>query len=392
MAFETPTVTEIRDRMIADVETEFSPAGPRLRKNLIRVLATVFSGAIYLLYKLALRIILNILPTTAQGEFLDDIGKSYGLTRTRGTTWTGTANLIRSVSVVQHNDPAIGTTYRAADGNLYTVIATTNNQDATAAPPYGSVRVSLRSEITGAVATRVAGEILTGQIQIPGLPDKITILTTSVTGSDEETDDEFRTRILDRVSGRPQGGSFNDYIAWAKEVSGVTRVWVYEYATTSPYIKIYFVRDNDDNRIPTAAQRNTVFDYIRSPARKPVGASIQVLSPRETPVTVRVTGYQSHTNQGNETLIREQIAEYLLNRPAGALNPVLGISAAEQQIRISNLQDRVFQYGAYVTVSATVLEEYMGLTINTNINASFNLREGEICRLSRLIINGVEIT
>jgi uncharacterized phage protein gp47/JayE len=45
-------------------------------------------------------------------------------------------------------------------------------------------------------------------------------------GTDEETDDQLRARVLQRIRQPPQGGAAHDYIRWALAVPGVTRAWV----------------------------------------------------------------------------------------------------------------------------------------------------------------------
>jgi uncharacterized phage protein gp47/JayE len=44
-------------------------------------------------------------------------------------------------------------------------------------------------------------------------------------GTDTETDDELRARILQRIRNPPMGGDLQDYVAWALAVPGVTRAW-----------------------------------------------------------------------------------------------------------------------------------------------------------------------
>ena len=44
-------------------------------------------------------------------------------------------------------------------------------------------------------------------------------------GTDTETDEQLRARILQRIQNPPMGGSAADYVAWALAVPGVTRAW-----------------------------------------------------------------------------------------------------------------------------------------------------------------------
>ena len=44
-------------------------------------------------------------------------------------------------------------------------------------------------------------------------------------GTDAETDDQLRARILHRIQNPPMGGAQADYVTWALAVPGVTRAW-----------------------------------------------------------------------------------------------------------------------------------------------------------------------
>jgi uncharacterized phage protein gp47/JayE len=44
-------------------------------------------------------------------------------------------------------------------------------------------------------------------------------------GTDQETDDELRVRVKERIQKPPMGGDADDYVAWALAFPGVTRAW-----------------------------------------------------------------------------------------------------------------------------------------------------------------------
>jgi uncharacterized phage protein gp47/JayE len=73
-------------------------------------------------------------------------------------------------------------------------------------------------------------------------------------GSDEESTDELRARLLARLQNPPHGGNATDYEAWAKEVSGVTRAWSYPLELGAGTVTVRFVRDDDASPIPDAGE------------------------------------------------------------------------------------------------------------------------------------------
>ncbi|MEG0019325.1 MAG: baseplate J/gp47 family protein, partial [Oscillospiraceae bacterium] len=52
---------------------------------------------------------------------------------------------------------------------------------------------------------------------------KVTNLLAFEGGTNEETDEDFRARILEKIKMPLTGGNSNDYIYWAKQVSGIGR-------------------------------------------------------------------------------------------------------------------------------------------------------------------------
>ena len=84
-------------------------------------------------------------------------------------------------------------------------------------------------------------------------------------GSDAETDESLRARVLRRIQKPPQGGAGYDYVAWALEVPGVTRAWVYPAEMGLGTVTVRFVRDLEQvpawaRGLDSAATPNSVND------------------------------------------------------------------------------------------------------------------------------------
>ena len=386
MAVETPSVAEIRDRIVADFEAEFGQVVPLLSRNVLRVLATVYAGAVWLLYKLAQRVSLNLHPATATGTGLDDIGTTFNVARALERAWTGSAELVRALPPAQYTNPAVGTTYRAADGVEYvvTAVADRNAPGVDPAQPNGSVTLSLRAQAPGAAGNRANGDVIEAVVLVPGQNSTATVYATSTAGQDRQTDDAYRERIIDRLQRRPQGGAFNDYIAWARETAGVTRVW--PYAEGIGYVRVYFTRDNNTPRIPTAQQLQAVADYINAADRKPIGAQVSVLAPTEIMFDVFVTGYIPNPNTTNAQ-VKAEIADYLLSREAGGLDSSLNVPVINQEVRQSDISNRVFQFGNYTGITVYLI----GNNNASTQTITHQLGEGQLAVLRELRINGTPV-
>lgn len=81
-------------------------------------------------------------------------------------------------------------------------------------------------------------------------------------GADQESDSDLRTRFLDRVQNPVAHFNVSDIESKAKEINGVTRVFVEEVTPTLGQVTIYFMRDNDTNPIPSGTDITDVKNII----------------------------------------------------------------------------------------------------------------------------------
>lgn len=86
-------------------------------------------------------------------------------------------------------------------------------------------------------------------------------------GSDQETDTDLRTRLLDRIQNPVANFNVSDITETAKQINGVTRVFVKEVFPALGQVTIFFMRDNDtgtdpQKAIPTASERTIVKNQV----------------------------------------------------------------------------------------------------------------------------------
>ena len=397
MALEVETIKEIKERIITDLEAALGGTVPNLTRNVLQILATVLAGALWLIRKDAQRTTRAIFIDTAESIDLDRIGNTYNIVRTKATAWTGKARMIRTAPDTQ---PQIGTIYRTQD-NIEYVVTLTENITNPADPNYragaptnnnADVLISLRANTFGTDTNRAAGETVTLITQIPNLPRDAEIVATTTTAVNKETDVNYRNRIQERQRQRPQGGSVNDYVLWAKEVAGVTRVWPYPDGVG--FVRLYFVRENDDTRIPTGTEDNytteigQVYKYIVIDGRIPLGANLTVSAPMEREFDVVITNASLYYPNHNDSTLRRAIANYLLSRDMGDLHAGLNIPMTQQQVRKSDIQRIVLDI---VTTGDVVVSRTWGDNNLREVMTSHDLGRGYLAKLRNLTINGTNI-
>jgi len=127
-------------------------------------------------------------------------------------------------------------------------------------------------------------------------------------GISQETREAFRTRLLERIQNPVAHFNSADIIFKAREVSGVTRVFVYEITPTVGQVTVYFMRDNDETgAIPDGVEVQQVkdaLDLIRPANTAP--EDLIVLSP--TPIS---TDFNFTSLVPNTTSMRAAITDNL---------------------------------------------------------------------------------
>ena len=205
---------------------------------------------------------LQLLPDTAETEWLDRHGQIW-LVNSDGTRGRKQATLASGTA-----------TFTGVGGAI--VPAFTQLIGATAA---GSINYETTAQITldanlptvgpiRAITPGTAGNQLEGaSLSFLATPPQVDGSATVVeldNGTDIETDNELRARILQRIRNPPMGGAVADYEAWALAVPGVTRAWAAPEQGVGT-ITVRFLMDDlraSDNGWPTPSDVETVSAYI----------------------------------------------------------------------------------------------------------------------------------
>lgn len=276
MPFTRPTLAELVDRVQQDFVSRLELAGAVLRRSLVFVLSRVQAGAAHMLYGYLDWLARQLFADTSEREFLLRQASLYGLQPTPADFAQAEVALVGTNGSVA---PA-GSVLLRSDGAEYTL-------DADATISGGTATAQATASLAGATYTLTPGVVLTFQSPQAGIDATGTVSTSLQDGVDEEDTEAFRTRFLERLRQAPQGGATNDYVAWAKEVPGVTRVWVAPLELGVGTVVVRFVRDGDMSLIPDAGEVAEVQAYIDE--RRPVTAAVTVLAPTEAPLALTIS-------------------------------------------------------------------------------------------------------
>lgn len=336
--FSRPSHRQIRDRVLNDLKSGMDGVDAFLRRSFIYAYGVSVSGLIHGMYGYLDWIARQVFPDTADGEHMERIGSFWGVTRKPAVRAAGTAVF----QGVDGSHIGVGSRLQTGDGSVYQTTSagfiaggTLTLSVAAAEPGHAG---NLGQNVSLIFASPIVG------VQAEAVSDVL------VGGADAESDDSLRERVLTRMRKPPHGGAAFDYIAWAKEMSGVTRAWAKNMGPGS--VRVRFMMDDAyDDGIPQAADVATVFAHIDG--LRPLGVkALSVMAPVAASQDFSILLKDENGDTVTDTTVRANVeAELrdLIRREAEPGKPLLfskireAISTAigEYDHRISSPSDDV---------------------------------------------------
>lgn len=117
-------------------------------------------------------------------------------------------------------------------------------------------------------------------------------------GYDEETDDSLRERTLEHIRAPANSGNIAHYMKWAKEVSGVSKVRIFDLARGPGTVDVVIIAEGNE----PAPQKLLEEVEKNIESQRPIGADVRVLSGQAVDVCVSANvvvkkGYTSESIQ-----------------------------------------------------------------------------------------------
>ncbi len=271
MAFDRPTLRELITQMTTDAERE--AGAKQLRQSNLRVLPKVFAYACHALYGFITWILKQLFADTAEAQYLERQASIQGIYRRAASKATGTL----TVSYTEGATLPVGTIFMADNQTRY---------ETTAEPEVGSYTVPVQCLEVGTIGNHEEGQTYTLVSPVTGV-DAEAVGSEMAGGAEAESDESLRERLLYRLRNPPRGGTATDYVAWAKEVPGVTRAWCFPKEQGIGTVVVRFATDElTDDGVPTAGMVQIVADHIAESA--PVTAATTVVAPVAKAVNFRI--------------------------------------------------------------------------------------------------------
>lgn len=311
MTFPRPNLQTIIERVAANIDARLPGADARMPHSNLNVLAYAQGAAVHGLYGYIDYLSRQILPDSADTEYLDRWCSIWGIERKASAPATGSVDFTgTSGSTIP-----TGTLLQRADGQQYQTSAEVVLASGVGVAPVVAVLAGIAGNSAAASAVSLVSPLA-------GVDAPAVVATGGLTGgSDAETDDAMRARLLAHIQAPPQGGAAADYVGWALEVPGVTRAWVYPQELGPGTVTVRFVRDDDGAGsaiIPDGPEVAAVQDYID--ALRPVTATITVVAPAAVALNFTISGLVPATSAVQEA-VEAELQDLLLREavPGGTL-------------------------------------------------------------------------
>lgn len=312
MPFERPSLNTLIDRVSTDIASRLPGMSTTLlRRSLAGILARAEAGAVHSLYGYLDFIARQALPDTAEDEYLLRWARIWlPLGRKAATYATGTDAV--QVRGVLGSRIKIGTIFVRSDRLQFR---------ATSEAVIGSTTavVSVEALTPGASSNTAPGVSLSLLQPVTGIESDALVVSPGIIGGvDQETIEQLRIRVINRIQQPPQGGSKSDYETWALDVPGVTRAWVYPMQLGAGTVTVVIANDNGvDAPVPDSAVVAAAQAYIES--KRPVTATVYVVAP--TPLPVPMSIKLSPNTSATQAAARAEIEDLFLRdaEPAGTM-------------------------------------------------------------------------
>lgn len=304
--FTRPTLSQLRQRAISTINDKLPGADAMLRNSVLNVLSTVLADLTSELYGYLDYIADQIIIDTASDEYLDRWGLIFGITRKMADFSTGSI----IVTGAEGSQVLSGTIYKRSDDTVFIVT------ESVAIPATGSTTAVIKAQKVGVSGNTSAGAKLLLSSPIAGVVSESVVGELGLTGgSERESNESYRDRILLRIQEPSRGGSQSDWVHWTLEISGVTRAWCYPLEMGLGTVGIRFMMDNTyDNGIPQAGDVARVYDYLNAYDRKPVTADVFVNAPIPEAINITIQDLSKDTPEVRQAIWDELLD--LFNREA----------------------------------------------------------------------------
>lgn len=278
MAFDRPPLAKLISQAQADVQSRLPGSDPLLRHSVLGALATTLAGALHGLYGYQGYIAQQVTPATAT-DCLETLASVWGITRQQPAASSGNADLTGNAGAIVPQ----GLRLQSSNGVQY------QTTESGTFDSHGDITIAVAALDPGTEGNAGAGASLILISPQDGIDTKGYVSIGGLAGgSDLETDERLRQRLLQRIQAPPHGGNRADYETWALDVTGVSDVWIVPLYSGDGTVRVWIAEQDYDGNA-TASDELVAQVQGAVDAVKPVTAHVTVAAATRQTVDINLT-------------------------------------------------------------------------------------------------------
>ncbi|HDR1418647.1 TPA: baseplate J/gp47 family protein [Pasteurella multocida] len=326
MPYQSPTLSELIKQGQQDIQFHL----PNVQMNAVLMVLNRINAALSASEHQHLSwLAQQIIPTTADEEYLIEYAAMKGIVRKAASTATG--EIIVTATGATHI--AQDTPFEAYNG---VVLLTTESVEIDEA---GDYVLTVEAKEDGAIGNLAENTQVQLTSAILNLKAQAKVQAMSG-GADMESLSSLLSRLIFRVQYPPAGGSKHDYVRWATEVVGVTRAWCFPRYRGLGTVGVAFVMDEQADILPKAQDLARVRAYIEGHYNEttrqfegmPANVELYVFAPKLQPINFRIRlepntdGLKKTVKQALSQLLQQVESEGIiyLSHIRAAISNVIG--------------------------------------------------------------------
>ncbi len=298
--FNREPLSALLDRMYSNYMSRLKPLDETARHNLIKVLAHVDAGIYHQLLGDLSFLSDQLFPDTATGDYLrmhwsDRVPPLYAVAAIGKVLVTGSPGAAVPAGLV----------YASASGKRY------YTNKAYSIDNSGQAIIWLHAEQPGAASNLAADQELKLSSAIPaGLSSKAITIDTGITGgADEETDQEYLSRVLLSLRNTTRYGKIGDFAAWTVDSSvDVSKAFEIKNFGVFGALLIQVISGNQFDGVFPVGNLEVVQSYIETQA-PPVLFTVR--TPSLKPINMTITLLAVESSLSNQETVKNRIKAYL---------------------------------------------------------------------------------
>lgn len=276
MPFNRPPLDLLIARSAASMQSRLPGTDAVLRRSLSGIVARMSAGTEHGLYGYLDWLARQLMPDTAEEEHLERWASIWGVSRKAAGHVSGDVSITGTPGAVLPE----GTICLRSDAVRYAVVS-----DAIVGDD-GTGTAFVSAVDAGTAGNAPVGTVLALASPVSGLDSQVQAADGLTGGTDEETDESLKSRLLATIQRTPMGGTQADYEQWALEVPGVTRAFVTQEMGRGTVTVRFMMDDTYPDGVPKDGDRQAIAAHIETV--RPVTADVYVVLPVADPLNLRL--------------------------------------------------------------------------------------------------------